>query len=121
MANEYTVLRSIFKGLILSCVLILVQIGFSGTPGNDDAQVKVAKFEKSSELPKDNSNGSEVSVKTWSLHSTGTIEICREVLYILEILFIVNVNLNQEEVSIPLPLLGYFKILFTSVISVNAP
>ena len=121
MTNEDSVIRSMLKGLILSCVLILVHVGFSGASNNDDAHVKVVKFEKSSELPIDNPNNSEISLKTWSLHSTGHVEICREAWHILEILFVVNINLNQDEVSIPLPLLGYFKILFTSVISVNAP
>jgi hypothetical protein len=120
-----TLLQSLLTGIIISCILIFFQIVFSAdtTSHNhaSDNHEKFIKYETKTELPVDTKNEAKFSAKSCSLPSTGNIEICREPLCIFEILFSVNINLDQYQVSLPLPLPGYLLILFTSAISVNAP
>lgn len=120
MRHEDTLLQSFLKGIIISCVLILFQIIFS--PGStNDSHVKFVKYENNSNLPVDTKEETTFAIKSYSLPSTGCIEVCRETLCIFEILFSVEISLNQDRISVPLPILSYLHTLFTSVISVNAP
>lgn len=120
MRQENIILQSFLKGIVISSILLFFQIVFSAGPTNDIA-VKATKYENNSNIPVYPKEEITISIKSSSLHSTGCIEICRETLYLFEILFSVRINLNQELVSVPLPLLAYLRTLFTSVISVNAP
>ena len=120
MRQENIILQSFLKGIGISCVLIFFQIVFSASAPRDNL-AKVTKYDNNHNVPVDAKEEITISIKSSSLHSTGCIEICRETLYLFEILFNVRVNLNQELVSVPLPLLTYLRTLFTAVISVNAP
>jgi len=120
MRQSDTLWQSVFKGIVLSLFLVVIQIASSGL-ANEDNDVKVIKFENSSEFPIDTKEEEKFSIRSSSLHSTGYIEICRETLCIFEILFSVDENLDHYEIRVPLPLLSYLKILFTSAISANAP
>jgi hypothetical protein len=119
MRQQETLWQSVLKGVVLSLFLIGIHIACSGS-SSEDKHVKIIKFENSSDFPVDTKEAANFSVRTFSLPAVGYIEICREALCIFEILFSVE-NSNHYEIRVPLPLLSYLRILFTSAISVNAP
>jgi len=118
--KDNILLRSFLTGLLLSVILILFQIGFSGKPTNGK-HIKTIKFEKSSQHPVETKGGAEFSIKSSSLHSSGHVEITREILLLVEVIFKLNITLDEWQISVASPLLGYLRTLFTSLISVNAP
>jgi len=120
LRNDNFLLRSFVTGLLLSVILILFQIVFSGKPTNRN-HVKVIRFEKSCQHPVETKGEAKFSVKSSSLHSSGHVEITRETLCLVEVIFKFNIKLDEWKISIPSPLLGHLRILFTSLISVNAP
>ena len=120
LRKDNILLRSFVTGLLLSVILILFQIVFSGKPTNGN-HVKIIKLEKSSEHPVETNGEAKFSVKSSSLHSSGHVEITRETLCLVEVIFKLNITLDEWRISVPLPLLGYLRTLFTSLISVNAP
>lgn len=113
-------LRSFITGMLLSAILILFQIGFSGKPTNRN-HVRIIKFEKSYQHPVETKDEAKFSVKSSSLHSSGHVEITREILLLVEVIFKLNITLDEWRISVASPLLGYLRTLFTSLISVNAP
>jgi len=120
MKKDETILRSLLKGVVVSCVLIFFHIAFSGQP-SDDNHVKIIKFETSENLPAEPEEEVKISVQSSSLHSTGHIEISRETLYLFAVLFSIDGTVDDEQTRITLPLSVFLQILFTSAISVNAP
>jgi hypothetical protein len=125
MRQENTLLQSVLTGIIISCILVFFHIVLSASPGGisrpNDNHTKIIKYEINSELPVNTKEEAKFSARPTSLHSTGNVEICRETLCIFEILFSVEINLDQYQISVPLPLTGYLLTLFASAISVNAP
>ena len=120
LRNDNILLRSFVTGLLLSVILILFQIVFSGKTSNGH-HVKISKFEKSSQHPVETKGEAKFSVKSSSLHSSGHVEITREILLLVEVIFKLNITLDEWRISVASPLLGYLQTLFTSLISVNAP
>jgi hypothetical protein len=120
MKTEDTILRSLLKGIVISCVLIFFHIAFSGQ-SSQDKHSKVIKLETNQNLPTDSGEEVKVSVQSSSLHSTGHIEISRETLYLFEVLFHVDTIFDGPRLRVPLPLSVFLQTLFTSAISVNAP
>lgn len=120
LRKDNILLRSFVTGLLLSVILILFQIVFSGKPTTGN-HVKIIKFEKTSQHPVETKGEAEFSIKSSSLHSSGYVEISRETLCLLQVLFKVSVKVDEWRISVPSPLLGYLRTLFTSIISVNAP
>jgi len=120
LRKDNILLRSFVTGLFISAFLILFQIIFSGKPANGN-HVKVTKLQMSSQHPVETKGEAKFSVKSSSLHSTGYIEISREALCLVAVLFKLNIKLDEWRISIPSPLLGYLRTLFTSLISINAP
>ena len=118
--NDNILFRSFTTGLLLSVILILFQIAFSGKASNRH-DVKIIKFEKSSQHPVETKGEAEFSIKSSSLHSSGYVEISRETLRLVEVLFKLDIKVDEWQISVPSPLLGYLRTLFTSLISVNAP
>jgi hypothetical protein len=120
MKKDETILRSLLKGVVISCVLIFFHIAFSGQSGEDNHS-KIIKFEANQNLPIESGEEVKVSVQSSSLHSTGHIQISRETLYLFEVLFHVDTTLDEQQARDPLPLSVFLQTLFTSAISVNAP
>ena len=120
MKKNETILQSLLKGVVISCILVFFQIAFSGQ-SSDDNRIKIIKFETSRNMPDDSGEEVKVSVQPSSLHSTSTIEVSRETLYLFEVLLGIDVKSDESKFHIPLPLSVFLQILFTSAISVNAP
>jgi hypothetical protein len=120
MKKDETILRSVLKGVVISCVLIFFHIAFSGQSSEDDHS-KTIKFETNENLPAESGEEVKVSVQSFSLHSTVHIEIGRETLFLLEVLLSANILSDEPQLLVPLPLSVFLQTLFTSAISVNAP
>jgi hypothetical protein len=120
MKTNNTILRSVLKGIVISCVLIFFHVAFSGQ-SDEDKRSKIIKFETNQNLPTETGEEVTVSIQSSSLHSTGHLEIRRETLYLFEVLFHVDTILDGQHTGGPLPLSVFLQTLFTSAISVNAP
>jgi hypothetical protein len=120
MKTDETILRSLLKGIVISCFLIFFHIAFAGG-SSQDRHSKVIKFQTDQNLPTESGEEVKVSIQSSSLHSTGYIEICRETLYLFEVLFHLDTTLQGQQAPVPIPLSAFLQILFTSAISVNAP
>lgn len=120
MRKDETILRSLLKGVVISCILVFFQIVFSGQ-SDDDNHLKIIRFETSQHMPAESGEEVKVSVQPSSLHSTGHIEVSRETLYLFEVLLSANIQSDEPQLLVPLPLSVFLQTLFTSAISVNAP
>ena len=122
MTKPDTILISIFKGILLSVVLLFLQIHFTSTasPRNDELKIQI---EVKSQLPQDsNSRSSETFLKQCGgAHASGSIVVNREILYLFEIILSERATSPCTSVSIPIPLGSFLRILFSSAISMNAP
>lgn len=118
--SDDTLIQSIIKGIALSVFLVAIHIACSGS-SNTEQFVKIVKIESRADFPVNTDDNARISLKSSSLHSTGYIEIFRDTFFILEILFSIDDAIDHYDIRVPLPLLSYLKILFTSAISVNAP
>jgi hypothetical protein len=120
MKRDETILQSLLKGVVISCILVFFHIVFSGQSSND-THIKIIKFETNENIPAESRDEVKISVQSSSLHSSGYIEINRETVYLFEVLFSIDRTLDDRQIRIPLPLSVFLQILFTSAISVNAP
>jgi hypothetical protein len=120
MKKNETIIQSLVKGVVISCILVFFQIAFSGQ-SSDDNHIKIIKFETSQNMPAESGAEVKVSVQPSSLHSIGHIEVSRETLYLLEVLLSANIQSDEPQLLVPLPLSVFLQTLFTSAISVNAP
>jgi hypothetical protein len=120
MRKDKTIVQSLVKGVVISCILVFFQIAFSGQ-SSDDNHIKLTKFDTNQNLPFDTSEEVKVSVQASSLHSINHIEISRETLYLFEVLLGIDVTSHESQLRIPIPLSVFLQVLFTSAISVNAP
>ena len=120
MRKDETIVQSLVKGVVISCILVFFQIVFSGQ-STDENHIKFIKFDTDQNLPFDTSEEVKVSVQASSLHSINHIEVSRETTYLFEVLLGIDVTSHESRSTIPIPLSVFFQVLFTSAISVNAP
>jgi hypothetical protein len=63
----------------------------------------------------------ETKIVSTSLHTSVSIELTREILYLFEILLQTEEDFKQNDFNTPIPLFKFFRVLLNTVISPNAP
>jgi hypothetical protein len=63
----------------------------------------------------------ETKIVSTSLHTSVSIELTREILYLVEILLQTEDDFNQSDFNTLIPLSKFFRVLLNTVISPNAP
>jgi hypothetical protein len=123
MKMDRVLLESLLVGFLVAGVIICIQ-HFTAEGSGKSNITKVVQFEPNHQSPIRGESQAKLTISAApsSLHSTNQFEVTRQTLCLFEILF------NQEtspfqyyKVVVPLPLSKFFRCLFKSIISPNAP
>jgi hypothetical protein len=122
MRNSETISISFLKGILLSFVLLFLQIYFSAASSEPQQESEI-RMEVSSQLPHgpDESNSETFLKQSGGPHASGHVVVNREILYLFEIIFSEHLTLGDTDFRVPIPLVSFLRVLFSSSISVNAP
>jgi hypothetical protein len=121
MIRENLIIRSILKGLAIAGVLILFQMVVAGKFG-DHNHTKILTVSANDTSPiNDNSDEAKFSQLSYGIREFGHLSINRATLCLFEIIFRLELPSDEISYSLPSPLVGYLRTLFSSSISVNAP
>ena len=122
MQTNKLIISSITKGLIIAGVLVFFHIlaSHKGSPHTKAETFKVASHE---DIPSQSHQEDETKfvMASYSINVAMNLEIVREMLILLIVFLNVNTDIKIFYFDIPIPLGKHFRILFSSVISPNAP
>lgn len=120
MQTNKLIVSSITKGLIIAGVLVFFHILASR---NYSPHVKAEIFQVASHEapPSHQEDESKFVMPSYSINAVMNLEIVREMLILMIVVFNINAAIKNFDFVIPIPLGGHFRILFSSVISPNAP
>jgi hypothetical protein len=129
LKNSFT-LNSMNEAKLFSTALFLffifITVGFfQSLKQEKTGTIKMATTFELAATPTDEPHQSkpdgETKIVPTSLHTSVSIELTREILYLFEILLRNEGHFNHNDSNTPIPFFKFFRVLLNTVISPNAP